>query len=186
LAIDSYDGPPVAKIALQLAPLVFVRPSELINAEWAEFDLAKAEWRIPKAKMKMKRPHIVPLAPQALALAKNLKGVTGAGRYLFPSPQKIGAPYDKSILIRALRALGFASDEMCAHGFRSIASTLLNEHGHNRDWIERQLAHVPGGVRAAYNYAQHLPERRKMMADWANFLDRLKGDDWEPENSRGL
>jgi integrase len=174
LAIDSYQGSPVVKAALKLAPLVFVRPGELIAAEWGEVDLEKAEWRIPEGKMKMKRPHIVPLSRQALEILRELKGLTGGSRFLFPSSRVKGKTLDPANLNNALLALGFSREEMVPHGFRSMASTLLNEQGYNRDWIELQLAHVPGGVRASYNYAQYLPERHKMMENWANYLDSVR------------
>jgi integrase len=157
--------------------MVFTRPTELREAEWEEFDLDKAEWRIPAERMKMKRPHIVPLSRQALAIIQTLQKTTGTGQYLFPGTprQEEPAPISGLTLNQALKYMGFTPDKMVPHGFRSIASTLLNERGYNRDWIERQLAHVPGGVRAAYNYAEYLPERRKMMQEWADFLDEVKG-----------
>jgi integrase len=174
LAIDSYPGNPVVKLALQMASLVFVRPGELRKAEWSEFDLEKAEWRIPAAKMKMKRPHVVPLSRQALEVIGKLRPFSEKSRYLFPRPRSIGDPINPGQLTYALRSLGFSPGEIVPHGFRSIASTILNEQGYNRDWIERQLAHVPGGVRAAYNYAEYLKERRQMAQDWADYLDRVK------------
>jgi integrase len=174
LAIDSYPGNPVVKFALQLASLVFVRPGELQKAEWSEFDLEKAEWRIPAAKMKMKRPHVVPLSRQALEVVDRLKPYSEKSRYLFPRPRSLNDPINPGQLTYALRSLGFTKEEIVPHGFRSIASTVLNEQGYNRDWIERQLAHVPGGVRAAYNYAEYLKERRRMAQDWADYLDRVK------------
>jgi integrase len=173
LAIDDYNGTTVVKAALKLAPLVFVRPGELRNAEWAELDLENAEWRIPAAKMKMKKAHIVPLSRQSLAIIQELKPLTGQGRFLFPGPRTIVRPITDATLLNALRNMGFTKDEMVVHGFRSIASTRLKELGYNWDWIERQLAHAPGGVRGA-NYPDYLPERRKMLQDWADHLDKLK------------
>ncbi|MEO5334964.1 MAG: tyrosine-type recombinase/integrase [Magnetococcus sp. YQC-5] len=174
--IDAYKGTFVARCALQLAPMLFVRPGELRQAEWSEFDLDGGEWRIPAAKMKMKETHIVPLARQAVAILQELHPLTGAGRYVFPSVRTDERPMSENTVLSALRRMGYANDEMCGHGFRSTASTLLNEQGYNRDWIERQLAHSErDGVRAAYNYAQHLPERRKMMQHWADYLDQLAG-----------
>ncbi|MDR0549883.1 MAG: tyrosine-type recombinase/integrase [Deltaproteobacteria bacterium] len=177
LAIDSFSGYPVVKIALQLSPLLFVRPGELRQAEWAELDLVKSEWRIPAEKMKMKRPHIVPLSRQSLALIERLRPYSQNSRFLFPSPRDKNKPINPGHLLYALRSMGFKADEIVPHGFRSIASTLLNEQGYNRDWIERQLAHVPGGVRAAYNYAEYLKERRRMIQDWADYLDKVKAGD---------
>lgn len=173
-AIDGYSGSFVTVCALRLAPLVFVRPGELRHAEWAEFDLEKAEWRIPAEKMKMASVHIVPLSKQAIAVIEALKPLTGSGRYLFPSIRTITRPMSENTVNGALRRLGYTGDEMVGHGFRSMASTILNEQGWNRDAIERQLAHSErDGVRAAYNYAEYLPERKRMMQSWADYLDGL-------------
>jgi integrase len=177
-AIDGYVGTPVVRAALQLAPLVFVRPGELRQADWAEFDLDAGEWRIPAARMKAREMHIVPLAPQAVAILREIHALTGDGRFVFPSARSPRRPMSNVAVLAALRRMGFASDEMTGHGFRSMASTLLNEQGWHRDAIERQLAHGERNkVRAAYNYAQHLPERRKMMRAWADYLDALKADE---------
>lgn len=175
-AIDTYDGQFWVNCALKLSPLVFLRPSELRKAEWKEFDFDKQEWRIPAARMKMRVQHIVPLSTQAIKILRDLQGLTGgSGRYLFPSLRTTERPMSENAVNGALRRLGYSSEEMTAHGFRSTASTLLNELGYNRDWIERQLAHGDrDGVRSAYNYAEWLPERRKMMQEWADYLDRLK------------
>lgn len=174
-AIDSYTGFFPTKSALQLAPLVFVRPGELQKAEWSEFDLDAAEWRIPASKMKMKQVHIVPLSTQALTVLDNLKPYTGLGRFLFPSPRTDTKPIAEESLLVALRSMGFTKEEMTMHGFRGMASTILNEQGYNRDWIERQLAHGErNSIRAAYNYAEYLAERRKMMQEWADYLDTLR------------
>lgn len=173
-AIDGYQGAFVTKCALRLAPLVFVRPGELRRAEWAEIDLDAAEWRIPAEKMKMRAPHIVPLSTQAVAILRELEPLTGAGRYLFPSVRTSERPMSENTINAALRRLGYDKDSMTGHGFRSMASTLLNEQGWNRDAIERQLAHAErDSVRAAYNYAEHLPERRSMMQHWADYLEGL-------------
>ena len=173
--IDGYEGQFVARSALQLAPLVFVRPGELRKAEWIEFDLDSAEWRIPAERMKMNAPHIVPLAEQAIAVLLELEPLTGRGRYVFPGARSADRPMSENTLNAALRRLGYAKDQMTGHGFRSMASTLLNEQGWNRDAIERQLAHAErDNVRAAYNYAEHLGERRRMMQAWADYLDGLK------------
>lgn len=174
-AIDDYTGSAVVHAALRLAPLVFVRPGELRHAEWSEINLEGAEWRIPAAKMKMRDPHIVPLSRQAVEVLRGLHPVTGDGSYVFPSLRTKERPISENTVNAALRRLGFTKDEMTGHGFRSMASTLLNEQGWNRDAIERQLAHAErNAVRAAYNYAEHLAERRKMMQAWADHLDQLK------------
>lgn len=174
-AIDTYAGLYVTRAALQLAPLVFVRPGELRKAEWAEFDLAKGEWRIPAERMKMKAPHIVPLASQSQAILHELAPLTGAGRFVFPSLRTRERCMSENTVNAALRRLGYNGDTMTGHGFRSMASTLLNEQGWNRDAIERQLAHAERDeVRAAYNYAEHLLERRKMMQAWADYLGSLR------------
>lgn len=174
-AIHGYDGSPITKAGLQLAALTFVRPGELRKAEWTEFDLDKAEWRIPAAKMKMREQHIVPLAKQAVAILKELQKLTGAGKFVFPGARTNGRPMSENTLNAALRRLDYGREEMTAHGFRSMALTLLNEQGWHRDAIERQLAHSErDGVRAAYNYAEHLPERKRMMQAWAGYLDGLR------------
>ena len=174
-AIAGYSGSHVTRYALQLAPLVFVRPGELRKAEWSEFDLDKAEWRIPAHKMKMKAVHIVPLPIQSLAILTELHALTGSGRYVFPGARTDARHMSENTVNAGLRRLGYAVGDMTGHGFRSMASTLLNEQGWNRDAIERQLAHAErDDIRAAYNYAEHLPERRKMMQAWADYLDKLK------------
>jgi integrase len=174
-AIDTYNGNFIVKSALQLAPYVFVRPGELRHAEWSEIDQGEAEWRIPADKMKMKQIHIVPLSRQAQDILTELQPYTGLGRYVFTSMRSKICPISDVTLLAGLRRLGYSKDEMTVHGFRSIASTMLNELGYNRDWIERQLAHGErNSVRAAYNYAEYLPERKKMMQEWADYLDKLK------------
>lgn len=176
-AIDGFDGSPVTKAALQLAPLTFVRPGELRRAEWKEFDLDRAEWRIPAEKMKMRVPHIVPLSKQAVAALKQLHPLTGSRStgFVFPGARTNGRPMSDGTINAVLRRLGYSKTEMTGHGFRSMASTHLNEQGWNRDAIERQLAHAErDSVRAAYNFAEHLPERRRMMQSWADYLDGLR------------
>ncbi len=174
-AIDDYQGTFVTRCALRLAPLVFTRPGELRKAEWMEFDLEKAEWRIPAARMKMREQHIVPLSTQAIAILRELQPLTGRIQLVFPSVRSRLRPISDNTVNAALRRLGYAKDEITGHGFRSMASTLLNEQGWNRDAIERQLAHGEmDAVRAAYNYAEHLPERRRMMQAWSDFLEKLK------------
>lgn len=174
-AINDYSGAFVTLCALKLAPLLFVRPGELRHAEWVEFDLESGEWRIPASKMKMKTIHIVPLSKQAVSIIRELEPLTGAGKYLFPSMRSNNRPMSENTVNGALRRLGYSKEDMTGHGFRSMASTLLNEQGWNPDAIERQLAHSErDGVRAAYNYAEYLPERKKMMQAWADYLDGLK------------
>ncbi len=176
-AIDGYAGHVVTAYALKLAPLVFVRPGELRHAEWSEFVLDGGDplWRIPAEKMKMREQHLVPLAPQVLVLLRDLRPVTGRGRYVFPSLRSGSRPMSENTVNAALRRLGYSTDEMTGHGFRSLASTCLNEQGYHPDLIELQLAHAERNqVRAAYNKAQRLPERRKMMQAWADYLDGLR------------
>ena len=177
-ALETYEGHFITRCALQLAPLVFVRPGELRHAEWEEIDLEAAEWRLPANKMKMKQPHIVPLSEQAIEVLKEIHPLTGGGLYVFPSVRSRKRPMSENTVTGALRRLGYQSGEMTGHGFRSMASTLLNEQGWNRDAIERQLAHAErNDIRAAYNYAEHLPERKRMMQAWADYHDQLKRDD---------
>ena len=176
-AIDGYDGLAITKAALRLAPLVFVRPGELRHAEWAEFDLAAAEWRIPSAKMKMRRAHKVPLSRQALDVLRDLQPISGGVQFLFPSVRSVARPMSENTLNAALRRLGYGTDEMTAHGFRAMASTRLNEMGGwNPDAIERQLAHQEqDDVRRAYVHAaEYWPERVRMMQAWADYLDELR------------
>lgn len=174
-AIDGYSGNLITASALKLAPLTFVRPGELRSAEWAEFDLDGAEWRIPAAKMKMREEHVVPLSMQAVEILRELQPLTGSGRYLFPSIRSPKQPMSENTINAALRRLGYTVAEMTAHGFRAMASTRLNEIGFPVDHIERQLAHAERNkVRKAYNRAQYLAERRKMMQVWANYLDGLR------------
>ena len=174
-AIGGYEGGLIVRCALRLAPLVFVRPGELRRAEWTEIDWDKAQWIIPAEKMKMREKHVVPLSRQALEILKELQPLTGEGKYLFPSPRTSDRPMSDNAILSALRRMGYTGDQMTGHGFRSMASTLLNEQGWHRDAIERQLAHAErDSIRAAYNYAQYLPERRKMMQAWADHLDGLR------------
>jgi integrase len=174
-AIDGYYGHPATEYALRLLPLVFVRPGELRAAEWSEFNLETAEWRIPGSRMKMREPHIVPLSRQAIALLRDLHPLTGSARYLFPSLRGGDRPISNNTLNASLRRLGYTGDEMVSHGFRSMASTCLNEQGWHPDLIELQLAHAERNkVRAAYNRATRLNERRKMMQAWADYLGTLR------------
>ena len=174
-SIDGYRGSNVTRYALQLAPLVFVRPGELRKAEWSEIDLVAGEWRIPAERMKMRSKHIVPLSKQAADILRALQPLTGEGRYVFPGARSRERPMSENTVNGGLRRLGWSGSEMTGHGFRSMASTLLNEQGWNRDAIERQLAHSErNSIRAAYNFAEHLPERRRMMQAWADYLYSLK------------
>jgi integrase len=174
-AIDGYVGQPVTAAALRLAPLTFVRPGELRAAEWTEFDLQNAEWRIPGHRMKMGEQHVVPLARQALGILGELQPLTRRSRYVFPSLLSRDRPMSENTVNAALRRLGYSREEQTGHGFRTIASTLLNEQGFPPDVIELQLAHAERNkVRAAYNKAQRLVERRKMMQAWADYLDALR------------
>jgi integrase len=175
-AIDAYSGSHTVRTALRLAPLVFVRPTELRAAEWSEFKLDLQEWRIPAHRMKIRVPHIVPLSTQVIALLKDIQPVTGTGRYVFPSPRSQTRPLSNVALLAALRRMGYEQGTLTVHGFRTTASTLLNEQGWRPDAIEQQLAHGERDhVRAVYNHAEYLPERKAMMQDWANYLDELRG-----------
>jgi integrase len=176
-AIGGYVGQPSTAFALKLAPLLFVRPGELRGAEWREFDLdvKEPEWRIPGERMKMGEEHVVPLCWQAVEILRELHTLTGDGRYLFPGLRTGARPISNNTLNAALRRIGFAQTEHTAHGFRSMASTRLNEMGFPPDIIELQLAHAERNtVRAAYNRASRLPERRKMMQQWGDYLERLR------------
>lgn len=188
LAIDAYNGGPVVRCALRIAPLLFVRPGELRHARWEELELDAEQWRIPAHKMKMGEQHIVPLSKQALAILRELEPLTGAdGKgYVFPSNRNAARPMSENTLNVAIQACGYDKGQQTAHGFRSIASTLLNENWSkvmgkeeplNGDAIERQLAHGERNkIRGSYNFAEHLPLRRKMMQNWADYLDTLRAD----------
>ena len=175
-AIDDYEGSFVMRCALKLAPLLFVRPVELRKMEWTEINLESEEWNIPAEKMKMKLPHLVPLARQSLEILKELKPLTGSGRYVFPSPRTPKRPMSDNGVLSALRRMGFQKEEISGHGFRAIARTILDEVLQVRpDYIEHQLAHAvkdPNG--RAYNRTAFLNERREMMQTWADYLDGLK------------
>jgi len=174
-ALDSYAGHFPTCCALRLAPLVFARPGELRNAEWSEIDFEAAEWRIPAHKMKMREAHLIPLSEQAIAILRELEPLTGRGRYLFPSIRSARESMSNNTINAALRRMEYDHDTMTGHGFRAMASTRLNEMGWNPDVIERQLAHVQRNkVRAAYNRAQYMAERRTMMQAWADYLDALR------------
>lgn len=175
-AIDGFEGHPTTRWALQLAPHVFVRPGELRQAEWAEIDLDAAIWRIPSSRMKMKREHVVPLSAQSVAILRDAAALTASGRYVFPSVRTPLRPMSENTLNAALRRLGYSSEEMTSHGFRSTASTLLNESGKwSVDAIERALAHGDtDAVRAAYHRGAHWQERVQMAQWWSDYLDRLR------------
>ena len=177
-AIDGYKGSHVTRCALQLAPLLFVRPGELRQAEWAEIDLEAAEWNIPASKMKMRQPHLVPLSRQAIAILEELQPLTSRSQYVFPGGRSSKRPMSENALTAALRRMGYEQGTMTVHGFRAMARTILDEVLHYRpDYIEHQLAHAvkdPNG--RAYNRTSHLPERRKMMQAWADYLDRRRAD----------
>lgn len=172
--IRGYRGSPVTVAALHLAPLVFVRPGELRAARWADIDLDAAEWRFTATKTGT--PHIVPLSDQALAILRDLHPLTGRGEYVFPSVRSLRRPMSENTINAALRYMGIDRDTMTSHGFRAMARTILDEVlGFRPDYIEHQLAHVvrdPNG--RAYNRTAHLPERRKMMQAWADYLDQLR------------
>lgn len=175
-AIDSYEGFYSVVAALRLAPLVFVRPGELRTAEWAEVDLAGAEWRIPAAKMKMDIDHIVPLARQAVAILRALQPLSGHSKFVFPSTRSPDRCISDGSVNAALRVLGYSQDQVTGHGFRATARTIMDEVlGERVDLIEHQLAHAVKDVNGrAYNRTSHLPARREMMQRWADYLDKLK------------
>lgn len=173
--LHAYKGALITKIAMKLTPLLFVRPGELRRAEWSEINLDGAEWRIPKAKMKRRVMHIVPLSTQAVALFRELHALTGGGVWVFPGNRTNGEPMSENTVNAALRRLGYDRATLTAHGFRGMASTMLHEQGWPTDAIERQLSHVErNDVKAAYNHAEHLPKRREMMQAWADYLDQLR------------
>ena len=177
--IYNYEGTFVVQCALRITPLLFQRPGEIRKMEWQDIDKDAREWRFFVTKTDVN--HIVPLSSQALAILEEIRPLTGHGQYVFPSRRDDGRPMSGNTIATALKTLGYDSDTMTAHGFRSIASTLLNEQGWSPDAIERQLCHMPkDAVRAAYNRAQHLDERRKMMQSWADYLDTLRGNDRKP------
>jgi integrase len=175
-AIDDYDGNSITKLAMQIAPHVFVRPGEMRHAEWSEFDLDAALWTIPAGKTKMRKDHRVPLSHQVIDLFREVQSLTGAGGYVFPSIRTHIRPMSENTINAGLRRLGYASDEMTAHGFRAMASTLLNECGKwHPDAIERALAHGDTDkVRAAYHRGAHWKERVEMAQWWSDYLDALR------------
>lgn len=180
-ALDGYQGHFITKCALRLLPLVFVRSSELRKAQWSEIDLEDALWRIPAERMKMRKPHMVPLSRQAVAILRELEPLTnrahqdGVPCYVFPGAQSRLRPMSENAVLTALRRMGYDKTQMTGHGFRTTASTLLHELGWDHLLIETQLAHIAqSSVSAAYNFAQYLDRRREMMQAWADHLDTLK------------
>jgi integrase len=175
-AIEDDQGAPETRAGLELLALTFVRPGELRAAEWDEFDLAAAVWEIPAGRMKMRKPHRVPLAPRVVAILNQLRKLTGQDRFLFPSVRSVARCMSENTLNAALPRMGFKNEDMTSHGFRASASSMLNESGlWNADAIERQLAHVDGdSVRRAYARAEFWDERVKMMTSWADRCDELR------------
>lgn len=177
-AIYDYEGHFITRCALKLAPLVFVRPGELRRAEWKEFNLVKAEWEIPGNKMKMRKQHVVPLSKQAIEILQEVQPLTGESPFVFPSMRNFHEPMSENALNGALRRMGYSKEDMTSHGFRAMARTILDEVlGFRPDIIEHQLAHHvrdPNG--RAYNRTTHLDERKKMMQEWADYLDRLRNE----------
>ncbi|MBG6118149.1 MULTISPECIES: tyrosine-type recombinase/integrase [unclassified Sphingobium] len=175
-AIEGYTGHAITLFGLRLSAHLFVRPGELRQAEWSEFDFDRSVWNIPEQKMKMRRPHRVPLSTQVIALFEQLWELTGTGRYCFPSFRSPLRPMSENTVNAALRALGFSQEEMTAHGFRAMAATLLNETGKfNPDAIERQLAHMEtNAIRRAYTRGEYWDERVRMMQYWSDQLDEMR------------
>ena len=172
-AIKAYIGYGAVRLAMLWSAYTFCRPGEVRRAEWREIIWDKQEWRIPPEKMKMRREHRVPLSTQCMSILETLRAERRSDIWLFPSPRP-GKPLSENAVLSALRAMGFTKSEMTAHGFRSMASTLLNEQGYDFDVIEIQLAHVSNNtVRAAYNRTQYWEKRVKMMQEWADYLDSL-------------
>ena len=175
--IDDYTGHTSVLFCLKILPYVFTRPSELRLAQWSEFDLEGAVWRIPAKRMKMLREHVVPLAHQVVAMLHELHRYTGNCEFLFPSIRALTTPISDMAPLAALRRMGYAKDAMTLHGFRAMASTRLNELGFRADVIEAQLAHKePDAVRLAYNRAEYMDERRTLMQSWADYLDGLRNE----------
>ena len=183
--IDLYPGGVVVKSALQLAPMLMARPSEISNGEWSEIDFDTATWTIPASRRKLPQhikkanreqdSHIIPLCPQALAILENLKQYTGLGKFIFPSARGNSRAMSNNALRTGLRTMGYSNDQITAHGFRGVASTLLNEQGFRTKVIEAQLSHkLKSAVEGAYNHAEYLDERRDMLNQWGDYLDSLK------------
>lgn len=176
-SIEAYRGEILTRLALKLMPYIFPRPIEFRTMEWAHVQLpgASPEWRVPWRRMKMREPHIVPLSRQAADILREVRLLTGSGRWVFPQLRNPERPMSESCITAALRAMGYAGTEMSWHGFRALASTQLHELGWNDRWIETQLSHADRNkVRGAYNHAQYLPQRRTMMQAWADYVDSLR------------
>ena len=172
--IEAYQGSPYTRLAMKLMALTFVRTGELIGARWEEFDLAAAEWRIPAKRMKMRTPHIVPLAPQTIEVLQAIQTASGHRALLFPGERDHDKPMSNNTILGALKRMGYAG-RMTGHGFRGLASTVLHEQGYPHHAIELQLAHQErNAVSASYNHATYLAERRAMMSQWADYLDRVR------------
>jgi integrase len=172
--IEVYQGKQVTRLAMKLMSMTFVRTTELIEAKWGEFDLENARWDIPAERMKMRTPHIVPLARQALEVLEMLRDFTGCNEWLFPGDLNAAQPMSNNTILAALKRMGYKG-RMTGHGFRGLASTILHEQGYSHDHIELQLAHAPrNAVSAAYNHALYLEPRARMMQDWADFLERTQ------------
>jgi len=173
-AIEVYQGTHITRLAMKLMALTFVRTSELIGAKWEEFDVEAARWDVPAGRMKMRDPHIVPLASQAIELLEMLRSLTGGSEWLFPGERSANKPMSNNTILQALKRMGYQG-QMTGHGFRGLASTILHEQGYAHEHIELQLAHAPrNAVSAAYNHALYLEPRAKMMQEWADFLERAQ------------
>jgi integrase len=173
-AIEVYQGRQLTRLAIKLMALTFVRTSELIGARWEEFDIDARRWSIPATRMKMKTPHIVPLALQAIEVLELLRTISGNSELIFPGEQDSKKSMSNMTILKALERMGYKG-RMTGHGFRGLASTILHEQGYNHDHIELQLAHAPrNAVSAAYNHALYLEPRAIMMQDWADFLERTQ------------
>jgi integrase len=169
--MEVYQGTHITRLAMKLMALTFVRTTELIAARWSEFDIEASRWNIPAERMKMRTPHIVPLAAQAIEVLDALREITGKSALLFPGDRNADKPMSNNTILKALERMGYKGT-MTGHGFRGLASTILHERGYAHEHIELQLAHAPrNAVSAAYNHALYLDPRAKMMQDWADFLD---------------
>lgn len=175
--LNAYDGDIQTRLGLKMLLLTFVRTTELRGMEWTEIDFDKADWRVPAERMKMKDPHIVPLSTQAITVLRELQEHHGSNKFVFPQQYKPSKIMSENAMLYALYRMGYRS-RTTGHGFRATASTILNENSFMPDVIERQLAHIERNkVRAAYNHAQYLPERRKMMQWWGDYIDAIEADD---------
>jgi len=172
--IEVYQGTHVTRLAMKLMTFTFVRTSELIGARWEEFDIEAARWNIPAERMKMRTPHIVPLATQTIELLETLRTLSGESEWLFPGDRNPKKPMSNNTILKGLERMGYKG-RMTGHGFRGLASTILHEQGYAHEHIELQLAHAPrNAVSAAYNHALYLEPRAKMMQDWADILEQTQ------------